>query len=143
LARVLNSARLQILNLSFNKHIHSPSLARFLAQLDFPHLLTLNMNQCELGPEITGPLVEYISSPRSRHLDNLHLVNDSLEQSAVEPVVDHIEKDNYTSLDVRISQQRWPTGIVIIDVRRSACETLWENRIVPLMERNEARGLRT
>ncbi|WWC91520.1 uncharacterized protein L201_006466 [Kwoniella dendrophila CBS 6074] len=92
----LNSSKINSLSLVNNTSIDQDGLNRFLDLLNSTELKQLNLSACNLDHKITDSIMKYLSSSRSRNLENLELNGNHLGSESITKIIDSIEESNFT-----------------------------------------------
>lgn len=141
-----------------NQQLSDSFLARFLSVLDSPYLRELQISALGLSSASRKPLVDFLSSPRSRALETLRCNGNNLGLRAVSSIVHTIEKRNtsLTKLEVYSNAVTKPPSEEEGNVRGgdsdsscdSSCDLLevqknWETRLKQALVVNEILKKRT
>ncbi|KLO09841.1 RNI-like protein [Schizopora paradoxa] len=95
--KAINISHLEVLSVVNNQQLSDAFLAQFLSILDSPYLRELQISALGLTSASRKPIVEFLSSPRSRALETLRCNGNTLKLRDVSSIVHAIEKRN-TSL---------------------------------------------
>ena len=98
----LNSSSLKSLSLSSCDGLCDAFAERFLPRLDSPHLVNLHLSKTGLTRAAVPHLVDYLSSPRSRHLAGLKLSGNNLTARGAARIVRSMQQANFnlTSMEM-------------------------------------------
>ena len=98
----LNSSSLKSLSLSSCDKLSDTFAETFFPRLDSPHLVNLHLSKTGLTRAAVPHLVEYLSSPRARHLAGLKLSANNLTGRGVARIVRSMHQANFnlTSMEM-------------------------------------------
>ncbi len=153
-SKAINSSRLEVLSLVSNQQLSDPFLAHFLSTLDSPYLRELQISALGLSNASRKPIVDYLSSPRSRALETLRCNGNNLGIRAVSSIVQTIERRNtsLTKLEVYANSVMKPPSEENVrdddEDSDSSCDSLeirknWEMRLKQALIVNEILKKRT
>lgn len=101
-AEALNSSSLTFLSLSSCGGLSDAFAARFFPRLDSPHLSNLQLSTICLTRTAVPHIVEYLSSPRSRHLATLKLSGNNLGVRGASKIVRRIKQANFNIVNLEM-----------------------------------------
>ncbi|WVR07843.1 hypothetical protein IAU60_004886 [Kwoniella sp. DSM 27419] len=111
----INASRVEKLSLTNNLSLDPASVSDLFDSLDSPHLQELQLSTCDLPPSVCPSIARFLRSSRSRAVRSVHLNGNHLGAMGVREIVDAVEQDNYTILDLGLLSNALEPGALIVD----------------------------
>lgn len=95
---IISSCNLTSLSLAGNRGLLSKSVVTLFDSLSSSTLVTLNLSDCDLGPDVVEAIGKYLCSTRSRTLRRLVLSRNRFGLEDIRGIVDAVERGCFTLL---------------------------------------------
>ena len=104
----------------------------------------MHLSACKIGPELAKPIISFLTSPRSRNIEELELNGNHLGLEAVTGIVDAVEHSNFTVKQIGLLSNQQKDSSSLLDSEPSSSRRQEErsldyqvhDRLPPLLERN-------